>query len=130
MKIIPYERQIHENYIEKMLISRFMASYLIQDLPEHGLIALQDDTPIAVGFIRQIEGPYAMLDSYLSNSEADPEIRDRALNLITRKLLDWARIGGVRNVLAFSADPNTVLRAEAHGFVSFKDHTFQLVRVN
>lgn len=129
MYIIPYEHKVHESEVEKMLISRFMPTHLINDLPQHGLIAIEGDTPIAVGFIRMIEGPYAMLDSYITNSEVDSKIRDRALNIITNKLLKWAKTANINKVLAFSCDENTIKRAESHGFITFPDHLFQLIQL-
>lgn len=125
--MVPYNPETHTFKMLQMLFSREMSPTVITDLPQHGLIAMEGDAPIAAGFIRRIEGPYVMLDSYITNSVSSPQARDRALNLITTKLLRWAASNGVSKVLSFSSDPNTITRATEHGFNTFIDHTFQVI---
>lgn len=99
-----------------MLTKRELPQTLLIELPEIGYIAFHYQIPIAVGFIRRIEGDYVMLDSYLTDPNAKPEDRDNALDSITNKLINHCRNHNVNKILAFSLDDNTTKRALKHGF--------------
>ena len=117
MLIIPFNQIKHNKHAITLLNARGMDPNLVNDLPEHGLIALEGDTPIAMGFIRRVEGLSAMLDSYITAPNASSEARGRAVTIITRKLLHWAKSGGCMRMMSFSLEPSFVTRAEALGFV-------------
>lgn len=117
MLVIPYNPKVHKDEIIGLLQSHGMHPGLIEDLPEIGLIAIHQDMYVAAGFIRRIEGPYGMLDSYITKSDAPTELRDKALDMITYKLIKIAREGGAVKLLAFSGVENIITRAEKHGFV-------------
>lgn len=123
MLILPYNPDKHQSKARLLLLHRNMDINLVNDLPEHGLIAIKDGIPIAMGFIRRIEGEYAMLDSYITDPKAAAPVRDRALETIGRKLIDMARNGGCKTLLAFSTDAHILARGVRWGFVPL-EHKF------
>lgn len=130
MLIRPYNPEKDRIELIHVLVIRGMSPDLVNDLPEHGLIAIEADTLIAAGFIRRIEGMDCFLDSYITRPAVNNILRDRALNLITTKLIKLAKANNVRNLYAFSADYHTQIRAGVHGFVDLKNHLFQALRLN
>lgn len=75
-------------------------------------------TPVAAGFLRMIEGSKntAMLDSLITNAHINPDIRNAALDDLVSKLIIWATEHDIINILAFSVDKNTLMRAKRFGF--------------
>lgn len=126
MIVIAYNPSKHQEYAKKLLSYRNMAVTLSNDLPEYGLIALEQGLPVAMGFIRRIEGPYIMLDSYISDPHIKSEIRHRALDIITQKLIKWGQTHGMTKVFSFSEDSSIITRASRHGMVEMPDFVFQL----
>ena len=107
--------------LQKLLIAHGMDPNLTNDLPVVGRVVVQDDIVIAAGFMRDMEGPYAMLDSYITNPEASPIQRHKALNLITDSLIKVSKSLGKNKLIMFSQDRNTHQRALMHGFTNFPD---------
>lgn len=115
MKVRPYDKLRDTLHAIKCLNSRDMDLELVLDLPKHGLIALEGNEPIAMGFIRRVEGPYAILDSYITNADVTPELRDRALDTITRKLISLAELNDIKKLMAFSSHSTIIERSVRHG---------------
>ena len=112
--------------MEMCLKLRDLDPTLAGDLPEMGLIAIEENEVVAFGFLRKVEGPYAMLDSYLTNPTIAPEVRDKALDRITRKLISIAKVNHINKLIAFSADAHTIERAATLGFVAHS-HVFNVL---
>lgn len=81
-------------------------------VPQVGLI----EEGVAVGFLYQADGALGLLDGYVSNPEAKPEDRHKALNDITVELMRIANENGINNVIALTRDPSIAMRATMHGF--------------
>lgn len=94
-----------------------MDKSLLNDLPEIGFLAFKDNKPIAAGFIRQCEGDYGLIDSFITNPTALPSHRDEALNLVTKQLVIKAKAMRLKMLTAYTTDENTRVRAEKHEFV-------------
>ena len=88
------------------------------DMPETGIIAQDAAGPIACVFLRKCEGGYAQVDGMTSNPERSPQERDAALHMLTRHIEYLAKRQGIRKLIAFSIDKNTLLRSYKHGYVS------------
>lgn len=115
MLVIPFSIEKHSDCIKEMLNTRLMAKEYVDTLPAYGLIAIKDGEPIAYGAIRTIEGGYAMLDSYITNGSASPELRNRALDIITYKLIKTAKENNITGLFAFSQDKSIFERSVRHG---------------
>lgn len=127
MKVVKFDRfnMDHMVMAATMLYDRGMNPSLIDDLPTHGLLAIQDGYPVYMGFIRCMEGPYAMIDSFISNSAFESEVRNRAFGIILKKLLAWAKTEGLVRVIAVTKEPSIVGRAEAYGMLPLNEFTLQ-----
>lgn len=117
------------NNIKTLLKNRDMSEDLINDIPRFGLVAVRQGKVIAFGGLRLVEGNRGMLDSYITDPSASPEDRNRALDLITYKLIQIAKDNEIKQLISFSVEENIRLRAERHGFKPFKNAYLQLINV-
>lgn len=94
------------------------------ELPQIGYVV----DKIAMGFLRRMEGGFAQIDSLVTNPIASPEDRDQALDLIYSTLIDTARSIGIKALMGFTTNKNTLTRSLRHGF-TISDHTFLTKRL-
>jgi hypothetical protein len=126
MNIIPYKFEKHSMMLATMLAKREMPPELIFDTPEYGWVAFEGEAAIAFGFIRRIEGPYVMFDSLITDISVPAELRDKALDRLVAKLIRVAQANKINKILAFTADKNTFMRSQKHGFVALP-HEFAVL---
>ncbi len=129
MKLVPYDSFKHREHAKRFLSNREMSKDLVDQLPKSGLVAFENDIPIAMGFLREVEGNYAMLDSYLTDPTISGELRDIALDRITDKLITIATHYNQTLLLAISEDVNTIARSIRHGF-KFTDYKVTRLKLN
>lgn len=113
----------HEDFMRDLLGSRGMSWSLIPELPQFGLIAFIEGEPVAAGFLRQVEGGFAMLDGLISNPNKSSEERHEAIDGVVHGLTAMAQRTGLTKLIAFSEDEGTLKRSLEHGFVHMK-HSF------
>lgn len=116
MLVILYRADKHKKYALKCLKSRKMDSTLADDLPENGYIAFNEDKVVGMGFMRMVEGSYAIMDSYITNAKMPSDVRDEALDEITSGIIALARGHGIKKLLTFSLEENILSRAKRHNF--------------
>jgi hypothetical protein len=104
MKTIKFNVVTHGKDAAKLLESRSMDLRLLNHLPEHGLISFEHGEVVAMGFLRRMEGPYVIYDSFITNPSATSDQRDRALSVILSKLEDWCKLSDVSKLIAFTVD--------------------------
>lgn len=85
------------------------------DIPEFGLVVSDSGNPIAIGFLRHIEGNGAFLDSFITNPREGAVIRDKALDFLTDKLIEEAKDMGWRFLMAYTVEERIIERAIKHG---------------
>lgn len=91
-------------------------------LPPIGVLVLEDETPIAVCFLRRCEGLIGIIDGLATNPEAESAIRHQAIDTAVRVIIEQARIYGVTALMAWSKDAGTLVRAfDRHGFKKLPD---------
>ena len=73
------------------LDARSLSIWKKEHVPQIGYVALADESPIVVGFLRLLEGNSAMLDGLCSNPDASAEKRNEAIDLVVQALLFTAR---------------------------------------
>jgi len=95
--------------------ARDLYSVSRETLPEIGFIAYENSLPIGVAFLRQCEGGFCMGDMIITNPDAEPKYRDKALNLLFGECLRVAKARGFKAILAYSLDDKTIERLEKHG---------------
>lgn len=123
MKLIPYNpnNSAHLNMLREMLIARDMSELHSAGVPEHSWIVVENDQPIAFGGLRKVEGGMAIMDSYLTNPNAPSDLRHKALEWLTYKLIKISRHYLVTKLLAFSQSDEIFNRAKSHGFIEFSN---------
>lgn len=86
-------------------------------LPENGMVVFDDeDTPVAIGFIRQVEGNYGLIGEYVTNPFKTSYIRDQALDVLTINLITMAKDLGLQVLIGYSKEVFTLMRSERYGF--------------
>lgn len=114
------------NWAKHLFFHQNMDQRLADSLPKHGFMVFDSGVPVAMGFIRRLEGNLGVLDSYITNPNFTPGGRNRALDLLTKKLIRFGKDKlKLKGLLAFSADTNTIQRATNHGFWAHPDNVFQ-----
>ena len=118
MIIERFKIEAHEEKFEELLASRNMdVQAILDDIPLHGFMIFDnDDEPVAAGFLRFIEGPYGLLDSYISNPKHTSSERSEAFDMITESLLRLAKRFDLKKLFAFSLETNLINRACSFGF--------------
>lgn len=86
-------------------------------IPQVGYIAFNEKQPVAAAFLRKAEGGIAIFDGLITNPAAPSSARDVALDLAVSQLIEYAKQSGLKGIIAWSEDKNTLLRASRHGFV-------------
>ncbi len=91
------------------------------EAPRVGYIVLDEfNYPVAAGFLRKCEGNYMFVDGFITNPCHPPEIRNKALDLLTKRLIKRAK---GRKILAFTTDNCIITRAKKLGFAHL-EHQF------
>lgn len=132
MDIVRYDSDstVHQGHMVAMLTSRDMDLELMYDLPETGVLIIKPDgTAIAAGFLRQCESKAVMLDSMITHADAEPMTRDYALDKLVETLVNLGKEYGFSQILAFTMDKNTLVRAHKHGF-SLLPHSVIALRLS
>lgn len=130
MTITWFDPKQHTKHAKKLLKARDMPIEHAKSLPQTGRIAIVNGNPIAIGFIRSIEGNFAMLDSFITNPDVDSLIRHQALDSIIAELLSFCQESGKYKVLAFTSDSGIKDRAIAHGMSELADFTTYSITLN
>lgn len=110
--------------LKEWLILRKMDPRLANEVPEIGLMAIEGESAIAAGFLRQIEASDSILmDGLISNPKRQGRLSSRALDLIVSGLSERASFMGYRNIIANTKNLNVIKRSEWHGFLKLPHWT-------
>ena len=102
--------------LNEWLITQNHSACRDDELPDHGIVCLIDDKPVAAGFLRACEG-IAFLDSFVTNPASTSSDRDTALNQITDSLILTAKCKGFKKVVCITSSLDIAKRAQQQGFV-------------
>lgn len=108
-------------WLREWLEHRGIQSWEESGLPKIGFIAYDDAGFTAIAFLRLIEGERGMIDALCSNPGASPARRDKGIDCVVVQILIEARAMGLKGILSFSKDENTLARAERIGFKKLDD---------
>jgi len=126
MKVERFNKVKHLASANALLAHREMSEAWTAVLPRFGFIVHKDDKPVAMGFIRVLEGKMGVLDSYITNKEFDYDVRSAALDLISDALVAFSRVDlKLNGLIAFSDHPNIIQRATKYGFATHPKNVFQ-----
>jgi len=90
------------------------------DIPKHGLVV--DD--IACGFLFCTDSAVGLIDYFISNPEATPIARAKALDKILENLIIWAKELGMSRIIATVKIPGTKKLALKHKFIDCGEYSF------
>lgn len=127
MKIVQYDSGLHEKFVRTWLKARNLSEDLCENHPAIGLIAIHNEVPIAVGFLRQVEGGFGMFDGLCTNPKMESLVRNKAIDMLVDELIHVAKSFEMKAIIAWSVDMGTLIRAERHGFKKMND---QLINLN
>lgn len=99
----------------ELLSSRDLLGEL-KHLPRVGFVAMKNKSAIAAGFLRMVEGKFALLDGLITYHTEDSYLRHRAIHGVVTYLIQEARKLGLESIIAYSKDDGTLIRSESHGF--------------
>jgi hypothetical protein len=120
MDIFPYHPGLfsaliglHETQNSQLAIQLYPES-----LPEIGFAVYSDDYKrfAAMGFLRKIEGGYAMIDTLVSNAKLSANTRHEAMSLLTKELVDTAKRLKLKGIISLTSAKDVISRAEDMGF--------------
>lgn len=90
-------------------------------LPKTGYIALLNDQPVAVGFLRRVEGGFGQLDTFATNPYFGSKIRNIGINLVVNELMDAAKRMKLHGLMCFTKDSGILSRAQTRSFKPMSD---------
>jgi hypothetical protein len=128
MHVIAYNTS-HFTHMSSWLSARNIPLWEETSVPKVGFISLKDEVPVAMGFLRLIEGRLGMIDGLLSNPAASGADRSNAIDLIVTQLIDVAKQMHLQGIISFSVDPNTLTRSHKFGFEEKKDQTIIILNL-
>lgn len=99
------------------------------EYPEIGYIASDTQGPIAVGFLRRMEGGYGQMDGFSTNPYRSGEDRHKALDMVVNTLITTAKSLKIAGLMVLTEDESTIMRSERHGFRKLR-HTLLGVDLN
>lgn len=112
--------------LNSMAMKHNMAPLKLENIPVLGIVAEKHNEIVAMGFLRQCEGYYGVVDSIITNTDSKPQDRNAALNLIFQELINMAKELHIRNLIGFSRETSTVERSKAFGFKEIEHRLMSL----
>lgn len=74
---------------------------------------------VAIGFLIETNAEVGILDSLITNPYVSAKSRDSAMYSIFEYGIKLAEAKGIKSLIGFTIDDNTLKRAETFGFVAF-----------
>lgn len=96
---------------------------LINTLPEIGYIAFKNEKPIAITFLRVVDGHYAYLDPIITNPKASVAAKKEARPLLFRAVMEHAKKIQANQLLILTSNTNDIKAAVGFGFIKYP-HVF------
>lgn len=107
--IQPYDFDTHLEMLRYLLFQCGADPAIAYEAPANGYIVIDEfNYPVAAGFIRKCEGNIALLDGFVTNPCHNTLVRDKALDLLIKRLTKRAK---GRKILAFTTDGCIIAKA-------------------
>lgn len=88
------------------------------DVPNSAYVAVDGDYPVAVAFLRLVEGGYGIIDGLCTNPNSSSVFRNDAIDSLVSRIITECQCLGLRKLMAYSVDAGVLLRSKKHGFSS------------
>lgn len=99
------------------LIARGVNPPTRNEVPKIGFIATNFIEPVAMGFLRRVEGGFAQLDGLVTNPKSSSIDRSTCIDEIVTQLVTKAKEKGIKSIMAYSTYESILNRSVKHGFV-------------
>lgn len=86
-------------------------------LPSTGLVVLDDNEPIACGFLRKCEGNLAIIDSVITNPELSLKKRSKAIDILFERLIELSKEFGIDQIVGITTKSGMIKKSKKHGFI-------------
>lgn len=97
------------------------------DVPQLGYIVMQqEDVLVCAGFLRMLEGGYAMIDTMVTNAELSSEIRHKGLSILVDRLIADAILLELKGIISLTSDTGVINRALTLGFKEINQKVISL----
>lgn len=117
MTVEPFSPDKHMHILCAWLTDRGTYVPSREEMPAYGFVAYDDSVPIAMGFLRCMEGGYAQIDGLATDPRASGEQRHLAQDAVVVQLINKAKHFGIKSLTAYSVHKGALKRALTHGFV-------------
>lgn len=121
-----FNREIDLKKLNGLCEKNNMISFNIEDLPVMGIVIEKKKNLIAMGFLRQCEGFYGIMDSVITEPSANSKDRHEALNLLYEEIIKLARSMNISSLIGFSANPGIIDRSKYFGFMEMNHKLLSL----
>lgn len=118
MTLVTYEPK-HYPFMLMWWNERSFPAIAEEYLPEIGLVVLEDDAPICVGFLYETGNQTCFMDHLVSDPKADLTHRDQGLDFLILALAQIAETKGYGMVGGASNRPRLIERFTRLGFVTY-----------
>lgn len=116
MEILNYCEE-HESILKEWVHFYELPECTIDEIPNYGVIAIENGIIYAMGFLRKIEKcSYAMLDGFVANPKTFGKKRSAAIDLMVRELKEIAKDLGITRLIAQTENRAILKRSVRHGF--------------
>lgn len=103
--------------LKEMLGSQgFTQPINMRELPKVGFISFIGKHAIAAGFLRKVEGGYALLDGLTSNAQFGSQFRHIGISKVVNELILTAKQLKLKGIIATTSDESIIKRAKTEGF--------------
>lgn len=106
-----------QEFLDSWLDKRDRSRWQTDQVPSTGFVYTIDDRPIAIGFIRKVEGNFCMLDGLITDPSQPGELRHIALDKVVEALILQAKELGYVSMIATTTEEDILERSVKHGFV-------------
>lgn len=118
ISIVPFRFKYYNALISMLESQNYagIADIKMKTLPKIGYMALYNNTAVAAGFLRRVEGNVAQLDGLTSNAYLGSIIRNAGINAVVKALLDEGKRLKLYGIYATTAEQSILNRAAELGF--------------
>jgi hypothetical protein len=104
MQVKLFNIELHFNILNDWLIKHKLSKEDLSNIPQLGYICYEKEIPIAIGFLRMIEGGYAQIDSLVTDPEISSNLRNEAIDLVIKQLIDIAIDLKLKGICSYSKE--------------------------
>lgn len=119
--VSPFIKHADSHIIEAWFKDRNISLEVIDSLPLYGYVGYYEGKPVCMGFIRQCEGDFALIDGLIADKDVHYDIRSQVLDSVVVELIKLSKELQLKTLIAFSSNKNTIMRAIRHGFIVTSD---------